>query len=294
MTLITREDVEIRTEDGIALRATVAEPTARPRVTAVLAHAMFARRTQFDRPAPEQGWIETLARAGARAIAFDFRGHGESGTSASRGGFWSYDDLVQRDLPAVVAAARARSDDAPVVVVGHSLGGSTALASQGAGLLHADALVVLATSVWLPRFDSSIPRRAIKAAIVEGMRRTTARVGYFPARLLRQGSDDEAAPFIHDIVRIVRDDVWKSTDGAHDYVEALAHVDVPVLGFTSAADRLQCAPECAKAMLAKVPRAELRVVSERDEKGGVPDHMQLVTRSKNVRDAAVRWIVERA
>jgi predicted alpha/beta hydrolase len=295
---IAREEVEIRTEDGLSLRATVVEPSGAsasesgPRAVAVLAHAMFARRTQFDKPSRDEGWLAALARAGVRAIAFDFRGHGDSGTPASKEGFWSYDDLVQRDLPAVVAAARDRAAGAPVVVIGHSLGGHVALAAQGTGAIAADALVVVAANLWLPRWDASLARRAVKWAAIEALRRTTARVGYFPARRLRRGSDDEAAPFMHDLVRFVEDDEWKSADGAADYAASLARIAVPVLGFASEADRVQCAPSCARAILAQIPRAELRVVREGDAgpRSAAPSHMELVTRSRAVREAAVRFV----
>ncbi len=51
----TEIDVEIRTADGVALRATELPPApGRPPLgTCVLAHAMFARRSEFVRPGGE-------------------------------------------------------------------------------------------------------------------------------------------------------------------------------------------------------------------------------------------------
>jgi hypothetical protein len=45
------EELEIRTEDGVALRAVVDDPPdgVTMRGTCVLAHAMFARKTEFGR-----------------------------------------------------------------------------------------------------------------------------------------------------------------------------------------------------------------------------------------------------
>lgn len=278
----------------MSLRATVAEPARAPKVVVVLAHAMFARRTEFDRPAIEDGFLSAFADAGARAIAFDFRGHGDSGDSASKGGFWSYDDLVWRDLPAVVSAARARANGAKVIVVGHSMGGSVALGAAGTSLIEADALALIATNVYLKRFDRNPVRKAAMAALIEGMRRATARVGYFPARSLRQGSDDEAAPFIHDLLRFFNDDAWKSGDGAVDYLANLANVKVPVLSLVTESDRLQCPPACAREFLRGVGGpAELRVIAEGDGGSSAPGHMELVTgkRSKGVRDLVVRWVL---
>lgn len=287
------EDIEIHAAGGVALRATVIEPPggAAPRAVAVLSHAMFARRTEWlKRHSDGRSFADALALAGARVVAFDFRGHGDSGAPASAGGFWSFDDLVTRDLPTVVDAARLRAGGAPVVVVGHSLGGSVALAATGAGLAHPDAIVAIASRIGLPRWDPSPARRALIRAMTETMRQATARVGYFPARSLRQGSDDEAAPFVHDLVRFIVTDAWKSEDGAIDYGACLARIDVPVLAFASTADRVQCPPACMKAMLASVRRAELRIVSD-DAGRSAPDHMGLVMSASAVRDAVARFVV---
>ncbi|MEO6420812.1 MAG: alpha/beta fold hydrolase, partial [Polyangiaceae bacterium] len=135
------ESIEVHTEDGHALRAYVREPSAKCIGVAVLAHAMFARSSQFERP-HGRGLARFLAEQGWRTVAFDFRGHGDSGPSASSGGRWTYDDLVRRDLPCVVDCARARQKRGEkVVVIGHSLGGHVAMAAQGLGILDADAVV---------------------------------------------------------------------------------------------------------------------------------------------------------
>jgi predicted alpha/beta hydrolase len=295
---VVREDVEVRTEDGIALRATVAEPrNTPPRAVAVFAHSMFGRRSLFEKPHADENWLQSFAGAGVRAISFDFRGHGDSGTPASKGGFWAYDDLVQRDLPAVVSAAKSRADGAPVVVVGHSLGGGIALAAQAAARIEADALVLIATLIGLPSWDPSAARRAVRYGLVDMFRRTTARVGYFPARKLRQGSDDESAPFVHDVVRFLVDDAWKSGDGTIDYRARLKHVLVPVLALASKSDRLYAPPECTKTMLREVGGSvEMRIVSEGDDGTPPPSHTELVSgkRSRCVRQSVLHWVLDRA
>lgn len=294
---LVREEVDIRTVDGELLRATVVSPGQRsPRVVVVLAHAMFARRSEFEKPTPEEGWLTTLALHGARAIAFDFRGHGDSGKSASSGGFWSYDDLVTRDLPAVVAAATARSEGAKVIVVGHSLGGHAALAACGAGHMRVDGLVLIAANVWMPHHERSLARRVAKRAVMESLRLSTARVGYFPARTLRQGSDDEAAPFIHDLVRFYESDRWTSGDGRVDFEASMATIAAPLLAVASRGDRIECHPESARAFLSNFGgKSEMFIVSEGDGGNAAPSHMGLVTSpsARQVRDTVVRWILER-
>ncbi|MHA3702807.1 alpha/beta hydrolase [Jatrophihabitans sp. YIM 134969] len=87
---------------------------------------------------------ERLAGRGARVVAFDFRGHGDSGGGSTLG------DVETRDLAAAVAYARARWDG-PVVAAGWSMGGSVVLRHAGLGG-DADAVVsVSSPGIWYER-----------------------------------------------------------------------------------------------------------------------------------------------
>lgn len=287
------ERVDIRCADGVNLAAAFGEPTeGDARGTVVLAHAMFARRTEFERPAGA-GLVQLFRRRGYRTIAFDFRGHGESGAPASAGGDWSYDDLVRLDLPAVVAAARDRSEGGKVFVVGHSLGGHAALAAQGLGLLAADGIVLCAVNVWLRELERSPLRWLEKRALTALMRQATERRGYFPARALRQGSDDEARSYIEDICVPVETGRWTSRDGRDDYRAAVGKVEVPVVSIASDGDRLFCHPDAARRFLSlcrgKVHFAHVR---SSDDGGKAPGHMELVTstRARRVFGEALDWL----
>lgn len=242
------ESIEIHTSDGVALRATLHEPE-RARGTAVLAHAAFARRSEFDADGGSNltAW---LLGEGWRTLAFDFRGHGESGTCAARGGDWTYDQLVSNDLPAVVSSARARWDG-PLAVVGHALGGHAALAAAATGAIDCDAVCAVGTNVWLPQFEPSRARWRAKRAAAEIALGIVRARGYLPGRALRLGTDDECAAFVAWAVRSVRSGRWTSEDGSVDYEHALTELRVPVLGIAAAGDRLRCVPECAERMIAR-------------------------------------------
>jgi predicted alpha/beta hydrolase len=286
------ETIEIRTADGQTLFADVREPASRVRGIAVLAHAMFARRTTFTKPA-EGSLAELFSRSGYRTIAFDFRGHGDSAPSARAGGSWSYDDLVRSDLPAVAACAKDRFGGLPLVVVGHSLGGNVALASQGLGVLGADALVVVATNMWTKRHEPSRRRWVAKRAIMEAFDVVCRRRGFLPARALRIGSDDESARYMAALIRCVRYGRWTSDDGRDDYAELTSRIDVPVAAVASEGDRLFCRPECAERMVERVrgPRLVERVARS-DDGSAPPGHMGLVT-SRRVREVyrrVVEWL----
>jgi predicted alpha/beta hydrolase len=287
------ETIEVRTADGQTLFADVREPTGGDaKGIAILAHAMFARRTTFTKPA-DGGLAALFAASGYRTVAFDFRGHGESGPEARSGGSWSYDDLVRADLPAVVACARARSPRLPVVVVGHSLGGNVALAGQGLGVLGADALVVVATNMWTKRHEPSRRRWIAKRAVMEALDLACRRRGYVPARALRFGSDDEPARYIAALSRCVRQGRWTSDDGRDDYGALTSRVDVPVAAISSEGDRLFCLPACAERMVERVrgPRLVERVTRS-DDGSAPPGHMGLVTsvRVREVYRKVIAWL----
>jgi len=275
------EELEIHTSDGASLRALVDDPPEgiELRGTLVLAHAMFARKTSFgrrDRP----GLSSALGARGFRTVAFDFRGHGDSKAPRE----WGYDDLVRHDLPAVVECARARSEDKPVVVLGHSLGGHVALAAQGTSRIAADAIVALGASVWLRDVERSRLRWAAKSAIARVTLAVAAGAGGIPARRLRFGSDDAPERYVRDLLRGVTHREWRSRDGSDDYLAALALVRAPVAAVLGDRDVLTCPPSAGEAF---ARRCKGPVAFFRAPVG----HMELVTsqRARKAVLAAAEW-----
>lgn len=287
------EELEIHTGDGAALRASVDDPPVGVplRGTCVMAHALFARKTEFG-SLSRAGLAQAYAAAGWRTIAFDFRGHGASGLPSS-GRECGYDDLVRWDLPAVVGCARARSERKPVVVLGHSLGAHVALASQGTGRLEADAIIAVAASVWLRELEPSRVRWAAKRLLARGLCEVASRFGRFPARRLRIGSDDASAKFASDALTLMTAGAWRSEDHVDDYLGSLARVVVPVCAVASHGDRVVCHPESA-ALFARRCAGPIEIirVTRSDDGGRAPGHMAMVTtpRARSHLLAALRWV----
>jgi len=272
------EAIDIRTSDDWSLRADVHEPAGTPVGVAVLAHAMMARRSEFERP-KGAGVVAMLVARGWRVVNFDFRGHGDSGPPARDGASYGYDDFVARDLPAVHACARSRMRrKKPVVLVGHSLGGHVGLAAQGTGLVAFDGVVCVGANVWLHDLEPSRARWLVKRATLAAIVAVSRRVGRFPARLLRMGSDDESRAYFEDFDRFARTGAWTSADGSADYLAALGAIRVPVLQLVSDGDRIECVPECGARFVARCAGGhEVVRVANGDDGGPPPDHMGMVT-----------------
>jgi len=285
----TSEAIEVHTSDGRVLRAIVTEAKRgeRARGVAVLAHAMFARKSEWDRRRKGSEDGASLARflsdRGWRTIAFDFRGHGESGPGPADGATWTYEDLVVRDLPAVVEGARARARGRKVIVLGHSLGGHVAAAAQATGTIDVDAIGLIASGVWLREIEPSAARFLVKRGVGRTVNAICEKRGYFPARLLGLGSDDEAAAYMAALWRVVDLDFWGNEDGHLDYWERLRHVAIPLYALASDGDRLNAHPECAARFAL---RAKGKVTIDRlrasDDGSAPPGHMEIVTTAQSL------------
>lgn len=107
----------VLTDDGVRLHVDVAGPPDAPAVV-VFAHGYGAASAIFD---PQ--WAALRNRA--RLVRYDQRGHGASGWAGTRS---ATVDRLARDLEQVV---ETQAGDAPVVVVGHSMGGMAVLALAG-------------------------------------------------------------------------------------------------------------------------------------------------------------------
>lgn len=278
-----REPFVVVTDDGWILRgdAIRAASVPCPRAVAILAHAMMADRRTLDRPRG-QGLASVLARRGIEVILVDLRGHGESGPTARQGGTYVYDDFVQHDLPCLVDAARRRHPDVPVTIVGHSLGGHAALAAAGLYPERApDALVALATNMWVRHTDPVAWRRAAKAATL-GAWMAIARIGgRFDPKWLGVRADGEPWPYIAQFGEIFWRDRWASRDGV-DYEEAARRAKLPILSIASAGDRLVAEPEVVRRFLSMAEGCDVRyrVVADGEVGERAPGHMGIVTEAR--------------
>ena len=265
--------IAAHTADGVTLRIDRIPAAGTRRGVVVCLHAMMTDGRYFGARKPD-GFAHELARAGFDVLVPDFRGHGHSVPPRAGPDDWSFDDLVEFDLPAIVAAAGCPPDD--LVLLGHSLGGLVTTAALGIGAIPAPRAVVLpATSVWLLGPEGPLRRRLLMTAY----RRITALVGRAPIRALRAGTADEAATYVRQLTGWTRAARWTSLRGV-DYGANLARITTRVLPVVGAGDWM-CTPADARAFADRIPTAAaVRVVGKQHGDGLDADHFTLFTRTE--------------
>ena len=270
-------ELEARTADGVTLRIDRVAARGEQRGAVVLLHAMMTDGRYFG-ARRDGSFAAALADAGLDVYVPDFRGHGRSRPPNARDGTWSFDDLVELDLPAIVGAAAAASRCAPteLALLGHSLGGLVTCAALGTGRIPAPRLLVLAaTSVWL---GETIVRKAIMSVY----RRAAHALGYAPIRALRIGTADESRAYVDQLTHWARTGRWLSLRGI-DYQAALSAITVPTHSFASAGDWM-CRPRDAEAIIGRIRTSEaLRIVGVKHGDALDPDHFELFTRPELTR-----------
>ncbi len=269
------DELEARTADGVTLRMDRVRAEGARRGAVVCLHAMMTDGRYFG-ARREGGFARALAAAGLDVVVADFRGHGRSTPPRAGPDDWSFDDLVELDLPAIVGAAARASGCAPadLALLGHSLGGLVAAAALGTGRIPPPRKLVLAsTAVWLVGRRGPLHRRAVMALY----RGAAAALGRAPIRAVGAGTADEAATYVAQLTGWARAARWTSLRGA-DYLAALAAIATPVLPIASAGDWM-CTPHDAIGFAERIPAAApARIVGRWYGDALDPDHFGLFTR----------------
>jgi predicted alpha/beta hydrolase len=169
----------LRATDGVELAATAYAARVPARATLVVAAATGVPMGFYRRFAL---WA---AGQGVSVLCFDYRGVGRSRPARLRGFEADFSHWAQ-DIDAALSHALATSE-APVSVVGHSIGGFLAPAALHAPRAHRLVLVGAQSAYWR---DWPHPQRWPMAALWHvAMPAVTAACGFFPGRALRMGED---------------------------------------------------------------------------------------------------------
>lgn len=157
------------------------EPAGTPRASVVIGGAMGVRQSFY---APFAQW---LSQQGLRVWTFDYRGSGDSRGDVPLREVDADLFAWARDYEAVIDAAKAAAPDAPLYLLGHSLG------AQLPGFLQrpeqVDGLVSIAAGSGYWRENAPRLKRSILYFWFVLVPLVTRLFGYFPGRKLRKVGD---------------------------------------------------------------------------------------------------------
>jgi pimeloyl-ACP methyl ester carboxylesterase len=253
----THEDevLSATTRDGWTLRLGRRRPRGKPRRPPVLlVHGIAMNRQAFDFGVERYSIAAFLSRAGFDCFTLDLRGHGRSRRGPGRR--WNLDTYLREDLPAALDAIRAATGEERVLYVGHSQG---AILGMALCALHPErlaGLVAIAGPAHFhaqPRLAKLVKLRYLGAGrVLRELARAVAPVsGYWqPApvqlavnvrnmerrvyrRLLANAMEDLQPGVLEQFAAFLREDSFRSWDGAIDYRARLPACRQPAL-FVSA------------------------------------------------------------
>ncbi|HTJ42680.1 MAG TPA: alpha/beta fold hydrolase [Kofleriaceae bacterium] len=262
------------TADGVRLHLGRVQAQGARRGVVLCTHAMMAHGRYFG-ASRRPGFAAFLAERGIEVFVLDWRGHGLSRPPDPRRDQWCFDDYVELDLPAAIAAVcrTARIDPRELTILGHSLGGLATCAALGTGRIPpVRAIALAATNVWLNGPRGPRARRALMSLYDLSSRP----FGFAPIRLARMGTDDEPRDYVAQLTTWARTGRWTSRTGV-DYLASLDRIDVPAWAFVGAGDRF-CRADDAEQIRSRLAHARpLRVVGEAHGDAFDADHFRLFT-----------------
>jgi pimeloyl-ACP methyl ester carboxylesterase len=227
----------------------------------LLVHGIAMNRQVFEFGLDHYALAPYLAAAGFDCFSLELRGHGQSHPHAGAPRRWNLDTYLAEDLPAALARVRALTGAEQVLYVGHSQGALLGLAGAALYPERIAALVALAAPV---HFHAQVKLRrlvSLRYPFRGRWVRLVARMvapfsGYWhPAladlavnlrnveprvyrRLLANGIENLPAGVLDQFDAFIREDAFRSLDGAVDYRAALEGCRQPALFVAAERDGL--------------------------------------------------------
>jgi len=239
----------------------------------VLCHGLGSNRHSFDF-SPESSLARHLAGRGRDAWCLELRGYGLS--ESKTGSRWTFDDFIEKDLPAALVFVMEQSDGAAPHFIGHSMGGIALLAYLAMGGRGVQAGVAIGSSLDYSGSASGFKAVTPLKPLAKVMRRLPLRAltrlwsplaGRFRnpvdefqlwlpntdgpryREFTKIGVDDPSADVAAQLASLFEPGGLRSADGKKRYFEGLKDVRTPMLLLAGDKDR-QCPPDAAAVTLA--------------------------------------------
>lgn len=230
-----------------------------------------------------------ISAAGIHAVTSDLRGLGTSSLRPSRACDFGYEEMLSRDLPALLQRVRERFPGSPLYLLGHSLGGQLAMLHLAANPGAARGLILLAACN-LHYKGWPFPKRYGVLGFALLLRTIGHVLGYVPAgRLGFAGT--EARGVVLDWSNNCQTGSYAVQGSPTDYEQRLQHLAAPVLCISFAEDEL-VPLRAVENLLGKLQHSTITRSHFRSDHPGLESagHFDWVKRPSVVVDTIAAWM----
>lgn len=234
------QPITLTCADGIALRGHLWPSVGVERGTAIINPATGVLARYYHR------YARFLAGSGYTVVTYDYRGIGLSRPARLRDCGIRWRDWGERDFEAVLAFARARDASAPIVVVGHSIGGFLIGFAASAPTIERILTVGAQYAYW--RDYAAEHRRKLFWRWHVVMPALTAACGYFPGRRLGWLEDLPAGVANEWSFRRARMEASYPADQRAVILARFAAVKAPILALAMSDDEYATEPAMSRAL----------------------------------------------
>jgi len=228
------QSIEFACRDGVTLggRLWRRSGSRRPIVVVNPATGVLARYYHY--------FARFLRERGFDVLTYDYRGIGLSRPEKLRGCGYRWSDWGELDFDAALLFARAHAPGAPLLVVGHSIGGFLPGLSPNAALIDRMLTVGAQYAYWRDYARGSRMRLFMKWHVC--MPAATALCGYFPGRALGWLEDLPAGVANEWSFRRAPMELSHPSDAREGILARFAAVRAPILAVAASDDDIGTAP----------------------------------------------------
>ncbi len=236
-----------------------------------------------------QVFATALADAGIACALHEWRGAGSSDRRASRDCDWGYRELLDKDIPASLAAARQACPDLRWLIAGHSLGGQLATLFAALNPQAVEGFVIAGSgSPYWKMFRGRMRVTLFVMPLI--VRAVTAVSGYYPGKRLGFAGR-ESRTLMRDWAQTVRSGCYESYGEDRDSERALRDYSKPVLGIRLSEDHF-CPETSFDWLLAKTPDARIQrvLLAPKDFSSRLADHFSWLNDPQPVAASMAQWL----
>lgn len=272
-------------DDGTDFQLRVASSGHDDGPVAILLPALGAAARFYER------FARRLSAQGVTSITVDLRGQGESGPTPRRHTTSGYKEIVESDLPRIVAAVGQEFPGRDFWLIGHSLGGQLALVFSGLHRSGIAGVVLIATgSAWYGGFSGF--RRVRNLVLSQGIALISRSIGFWPGDFLGFGGR-QSRVLMQDWAAQVRTGRYRATGSNIDYEAAMSDVRINVHIIEIEGDML-APPGCVDHLSRKIPNANVTRWRYSHEMSGTTtlNHFSWARQSPGLAESVAAWIHE--